>query len=140
MKRFFSILVIAMIVLLGVAVVVFINRFQPMGGPASKPQLNASGSPSKGGLPADYYDLVKSARDDEGQACDAASNAFGAADNANREAKTAEDADDVVAYERYRVVRPDRQGIPGKAEVNGPGRAGRPGAKPSFPVFIGRFG
>jgi hypothetical protein len=94
MKRFFNILAVAMIVLLGVAVAVVINHFQPMEQPANKPSLNASGSMSKGGLPADYYDLVKSARDDEGQACDAASNAFGAADNANREAKTAEEAAD----------------------------------------------
>lgn len=94
MKRFFNILAVAMIVLLGVAVAVVINHFQPMEQPATKPSLNASGSLSKGGLPADYYDLVKAARDDEGQACDAAANAFGAADNANREAKTAEEAAD----------------------------------------------
>ena len=94
MKRFFNILAVAMIVLLGVAVAVVINHFQPMDQTPNKPQLNAQGSQSKGGLPADYYDLVKSARDDEGQACDAASNAFGAEDNANREAKTAEEAAD----------------------------------------------
>ncbi|HUO92639.1 MAG TPA: hypothetical protein VMU22_06945, partial [Rhizomicrobium sp.] len=94
MKRFFNILAVAMIVLLGVAVAIVINHFNPTETAPGRTSLNAAGSPSKGGLPADYYDLVKAARDDEGQACDAAANAFGAADNANREAKTADEASD----------------------------------------------
>jgi hypothetical protein len=94
MRRFSGLLVIAMIVLLGAAVAIVINHFQPLEAPGVKPVATADGTSPKGGLPADFYDLVKAARDDEGQACDAASNAQGAAENANREAKTAEEASD----------------------------------------------
>ena len=94
MKRFFNLLTVTMIVLVGVAVAVAINHFQPIVTPVVKPVLNSEGSLSKGGLPADFYNLVKSSRDDEGQACDAAANASGAADNATRESKTAEQAAD----------------------------------------------
>ena len=94
MKRFFNLLAITMIVLLGVAVAVMVSHFNPIQTPVVKPVLDSNGTLSKGGLPADFYNLVKSARDDEGQACDAASNASGAADNATREAKTADQAAD----------------------------------------------
>ena len=93
MKRFFNLLAIAMIVLLGVAVAIVINHFRPLETP-TKQAVNTDGSSPKGGLPADFYDLIKAARDDEGQACDAASNAAGAAENANRESKTAEESAD----------------------------------------------
>jgi hypothetical protein len=99
MKRFFNLLAIAMIVLLGVAVAIVINHFQPLETP-TKQAANADGSSPKGGLPADFYDLIKAARDDEGQACDAASNAAGAAENANRESKTAEEAADEASAKK----------------------------------------